>query len=51
MNGRIYITEIVLVGGGGIPTCHENKKLVGVEAVIDRDLCSALLAQELDADM
>ncbi|MNP10862.1 Carbamate kinase 1 [compost metagenome] len=28
-----------------------GKKLSGVEAVIDKDLCSALLAQELDADL
>ena len=27
-----------------------NRKLVGVEAVIDKDLCSELLARELDAD-
>ena len=29
----------------------ENHKLRGVEAVIDKDLCSALLAQELEADL
>ncbi len=45
-------TIVICAGGGGIPTCYDdNRKLIGVEAVIDKDLCSALLAQELDADM
>jgi len=45
-------TIVICAGGGGIPTCYdEHKKLVGVEAVIDKDLCSALLARELAADM
>lgn len=45
-------TVVICAGGGGIPTCYdENRKLRGVEAVIDKDLCSALLAQELDADL
>ncbi|WP_028218958.1 carbamate kinase [Paraburkholderia oxyphila] len=45
-------TIVICAGGGGIPTCYDvNHKLVGVEAVIDKDLCSALLAQELAADM
>ncbi|MDN0075671.1 carbamate kinase [Crenobacter sp. SG2303] len=45
-------TIVICAGGGGIPTTYdEDRKLSGVEAVIDKDLCSALLAQELDADM
>lgn len=45
-------TIVICAGGGGIPTCYDdNRKLNGVEAVIDKDLCSALLAQELDADL
>ncbi len=45
-------TIVICAGGGGIPTMYdENHKLRGVEAVIDKDLCSALLAQELEADM
>jgi carbamate kinase len=28
-----------------------DRKLIGVEAVIDKDLCSELLARELDADL
>jgi len=46
-------TIVICAGGGGIPTTYEagaNRKLVGVEAVIDKDLCSELLARELDAD-
>jgi carbamate kinase len=43
---------VICAGGGGIPTCYDkNHKLIGVEAVIDKDLCSALLAQELAADL
>jgi carbamate kinase len=45
-------TIVICAGGGGIPTCYDdNRKLRGVEAVIDKDLCSALLAQELEADL
>jgi carbamate kinase len=45
-------TIVICAGGGGIPTCYdENRKLTGIEAVIDKDLCSALLASELGADM
>jgi carbamate kinase len=45
-------TVVICAGGGGIPTCYDdNRKLGGVEAVIDKDLCSALLAQELEADL
>jgi carbamate kinase len=45
-------TIVICAGGGGVPTVYDdNRKLNGVEAVIDKDLCSALLAQELDADM
>jgi len=47
-------TIVICAGGGGIPTMYQpgaDRKLVGVEAVIDKDLCSELLAQELDADL
>jgi carbamate kinase len=41
---------VVCAGGGGIPvTIGDDGHLVGVEAVIDKDLTSALLASELDA--
>jgi carbamate kinase len=42
---------VVCTGGGGIPTIQrEDGSLVGVEAVIDKDLASSLLARELKAD-
>jgi carbamate kinase len=47
-------TVVICAGGGGIPTMYErgaSRKLVGVEAVIDKDLCSELLARELEADL
>lgn len=43
---------VICAGGGGIPTVYaEGHRLMGVEAVIDKDLCSALLAQQLDAEL
>jgi carbamate kinase len=43
---------VVCTGGGGIPTARgPDGRLRGVEAVIDKDLASALLARELDADL
>ena len=45
-------TIVICAGGGGIPTMYdEHGKLHGVEAVIDKDLASALLAEQLDADL
>jgi carbamate kinase len=47
-------TIVICGGGGGIPTMYEKgaeRRLVGVEAVIDKDLCSELLARELEADL
>jgi len=47
-------TIVICAGGGGIPTMYQpgaDRKLMGVEAVIDKDLCSELLARELDADL
>ena len=46
-------TVVICAGGGGIPTLYDDsgKLLSGVEAVIDKDLCSALLAQELKSDL
>jgi carbamate kinase len=41
---------VICAGGGGIPTVvRPNGSLVGVEAVIDKDLAGALLAEELQA--
>ena len=40
------------MGGGGIPVIENNKgEIEGVEAVIDKDLASALFASSIDADM
>ncbi|MGH1562107.1 carbamate kinase [Mumia sp. DW29H23] len=42
---------VVCAGGGGIPTVRESDAYVGVEAVIDKDLTAALLADQIDADV
>ncbi len=43
---------VICAGGGGIPTVYDqDRKLHGIEAVIDKDLCSALLAEQLGADL
>lgn len=47
-------TVVICAGGGGIPTQWvpgQGRTLGGVEAVIDKDLASELLAREVDADL
>ena len=43
--------HVVAVGGGGIPVVRTEAGLEGVDAVIDKDLASSMLANQLDADL
>lgn len=44
-------TIVVAVGGGGIPVFYKKENLLqGIDAVIDKDLASALLAAQINAD-
>jgi carbamate kinase len=43
-------TIVVACGGGGIPATRRGQHLAGVDAVIDKDRASSLLARGLDAD-
>lgn len=50
---KVLVREGMIViagGGGGIPVVEDGDRLVVAEAVIDKDLSSQHLAQELDAD-
>jgi len=42
---------VICCGGGGIPVVRNGRAFNGVDAVIDKDLVSALLATEIGADM
>lgn len=43
---------VICAGGGGIPTAKDpDGRLVGVEAVIDKDHASGLLSHDLEADV
>ncbi len=41
---------VIACGGGGIPVVRRGGRLAGVDAVIDKDRASALLARGLDAE-
>jgi carbamate kinase len=50
---RLLVADGVIViaaGGGGVPVVEEGPRLVGVEAVVDKDLCAAILAKDVEAD-
>jgi carbamate kinase len=42
---------VIAVGGGGVPVVRRNDRLYGIEAVIDKDRASSILAQALEADL
>jgi carbamate kinase len=45
---------VICAGGGGIPVMYQkgtDRLLVGVEAVIDKDRATEILAREIEADM
>lgn len=45
-------TIVICAGGGGIPTVYDaDRNLRGIEAVIDKDFASELLARDLAADL
>ncbi len=42
---------VICCGGGGIPVIREERSFCGVDAVIDKDLASAKLAEEVGVDI
>jgi carbamate kinase len=42
---------VICCGGGGIPVIREGRRFCGVDAVIDKDLASAGLAEEVGVDI
>jgi carbamate kinase len=42
---------VICCGGGGIPVVRKERRFTGVEAVIDKDRASSVLAREIDADI
>jgi carbamate kinase len=50
---RLAESGVIVIGGGGggVPVIEEGPRLIGVEAVVDKDLCAAILAREVDAQV
>ena len=42
---------LIVSGGGGVPVAEQDGRWVGVEAVVDKDKSSALIAEQIEADM
>ncbi|NJP41452.1 carbamate kinase [Oscillospiraceae bacterium HV4-5-C5C] len=42
---------VIACGGGGIPVTQQGLHLAGAKAVIDKDFCSELLAEQVNADL
>jgi carbamate kinase len=42
---------VICCGGGGIPVIRDGRAFAGVDAVIDKDLASAVLAEEVGVDI
>ncbi|MBW2517305.1 MAG: carbamate kinase [Deltaproteobacteria bacterium] len=50
---KLIATDFIVIccGGGGIPVVREGRAFQGVDAVIDKDLASAKLAEEVGVDI
>lgn len=42
---------VVAIGGGGIPVVKREQRIVGVDAVIDKDLAAAVMARDIGAEL
>lgn len=44
-------TIVIAGGGGGVPVIEEGPRLIGVEAVVDKDLAGAILSRDVEAQV
>jgi carbamate kinase len=44
-------TIVIAAGGGGIPVLRKKGRLIGVDAVIDKDRAAAVLARQIEAEL